>query len=31
VVAGYLLGLAIGLALWLWMARGLPGLPSFPW
>ncbi len=31
VLAGYLLGLAIGVALWLWMARGLPGLPPFPW
>jgi membrane-associated phospholipid phosphatase len=31
VLAGYLLGLAIGLAVWLWMAHGLPGLPAFPW
>jgi undecaprenyl-diphosphatase len=30
VVAGYLLGLAIGLALWLWIARCMPGLPQFP-
>jgi undecaprenyl-diphosphatase len=31
VLAGYLLGLALGVALWLWMAQGLPGLPAFPW
>jgi undecaprenyl-diphosphatase len=31
VLAGYLLGLAIGLALWPWIARGMPGLPLFPW
>lgn len=30
VLAGYLLGLAIGLALWLWIVRGMPGLPQFP-
>ncbi len=31
VLAGYLLGLAIGLALWLWILQGMPGLPQFPW
>lgn len=31
VLAGYLLGLAIGISLWFWMAQGMPGLPSFPW
>lgn len=31
VLVGYLLGLVLGIALWLWMAQGLPGLPSFPW
>jgi membrane-associated phospholipid phosphatase len=31
VLAGYLLGLAIGISLCFWMAQGLPGLPSFPW
>jgi membrane-associated phospholipid phosphatase len=31
VLAGYLLGLAVGLALWPWIARGMPGLPQFPW
>jgi len=27
VLVGYLLGLAVGLALWPWIARGMPGLP----
>ncbi len=31
VLAGYLLGLVVGLALWPWIARGMPGLPPFPW
>jgi membrane-associated phospholipid phosphatase len=31
ILAGYLLGLAVGLALWPWIARGMPGLPQFPW
>lgn len=31
VLAGYLLGLAVGFALWPWIARGMPGLPQFPW
>lgn len=31
VLAGCLLGLAVGSAVWIWMAHGLPGLPAFPW
>lgn len=31
VLAGYVLGLATGLAVSLWVARGMPGLPQFPW
>jgi undecaprenyl-diphosphatase len=31
ILAGYLLGLAIGLALWPWIVRGMPGLPQVPW
>jgi membrane-associated phospholipid phosphatase len=31
ILAGYLLGLAVGLAIWPWLARGMPGLPQFPW
>jgi len=31
VLFGYLLGLAVGLALWPWIARGMPGLPQLPW
>ncbi len=31
VLAGYLLGLAVGLALWPWIALGMPGLPQFAW
>jgi undecaprenyl-diphosphatase len=31
VLAGYLLGLAVGLVLWPWIVRGMPGLPQFPW
>jgi undecaprenyl-diphosphatase len=31
VLGGYLIGLAVGLALWPWIVRGMPGLPPFPW
>lgn len=31
VAAGWLLGLAVGVALWLWIAHGMPGLPPLPW
>jgi membrane-associated phospholipid phosphatase len=31
VLAGYLLGMVIGFALWPWIVRGMPGLPQFPW
>jgi membrane-associated phospholipid phosphatase len=31
ILAGYLLGLAVGFVLWPWIARGMPGLPQFPW
>ena len=31
ILAGHLVGLAVGLALWPWIARGMPGLPQFPW
>lgn len=31
VAAGWLLGLAVGVALWFWIANGMPGLPPFPW
>jgi undecaprenyl-diphosphatase len=31
VLAGTVLGLATGLAVSLWVARGMPGLPPFPW
>jgi undecaprenyl-diphosphatase len=31
VLFGYLLGLAVGFALWPWIVRGMPGLPQFPW
>jgi len=31
VLFGYLLGLAVGLALWPWIVNGMPGLPPMPW
>jgi undecaprenyl-diphosphatase len=31
ILAGYLLGLGVGFALWPWIARGMPGLPQVPW
>jgi len=31
VLAGYVLGLVTGIAVSLWVARGMPGLPQFPW
>jgi len=31
VLAGTVLGLATGLAVSFWVARGMPGLPQFPW